>query len=110
MSRVKVSMRPGWSRQEEGARQRPRQGWSGRAIQLVAQLDWQDAVCLQERSGRIDSADSPAELGEMLASSPAKLGTVRVIEILQYAVEQVLGRHGGIAAALGVGEGELQRA
>ena len=62
---------------------------------------------LQQRSRGIDGADSPTELGEMLASSPAKLGTVRVIEIPQHAVEQVLGRHGGIAAALGVGDGEL---
>jgi hypothetical protein len=38
-------------------------------------------MCLQQRSSRIDGADSPAKLGEVFSPSPAKLRTVWVIEI-----------------------------
>src|SRR5262249_24475501 len=50
------------------------------------------------------------ELGEVLAPAWAKLGTVRVVEVLQDAVEQVLGRHGSLALAFGVAGSEPQGA
>ena len=78
-----------------------------RVVQFGTKPDRIDTVCLQQCSGGIDGADSPTELGEVLAPSPAKLGTVRVIEIPQHSVEQVLRGDGGIASALGVGGGEL---
>jgi hypothetical protein len=68
-------------------------------IQLGAQLDWFDAVCLQQRASRIDGADGPAELGQVLAPAPAKLGTVGVIEVPQHSIEQMLGRYGRLALA-----------
>src|SRR6266851_2471504 len=58
-------------------------GRSGRTVQLGAQLGQINASCLQQRTSGIDGAGSPAELGEVLARSPAKLGAVWVIEVSQ---------------------------
>jgi hypothetical protein len=54
---------------------------SGRAVQFGAQLDRIDTMCPKKCASGINGADSPAELAEVLAPPPAKLGAIRVIEI-----------------------------
>src|SRR6266511_1134582 len=85
-------------------------GGSGGAFQLGAQPDRVDAVGSQQRASGVDGADGPTQLGEVLSPTPAQMGTVGVVEISQDPVEQVLGRHAGLASAVRVPNRELQGA
>src|SRR6266498_6074436 len=87
-----------------------RVGGSGGAFQLGAQPDRVDAVGSQQRASGVDGTDGPTQLGEVLSPTSAQMGTVGVFEISQDSVEQVLGRHAGLASAVCVLSGELQGA